>query len=400
MDASFRNTVRALLPEIAALRRELHRHPEIRFEEHWTSDRIAKFLEVEGIPHTRGHAKGTGIVACVEGQGVGRGTVLLRADMDALELQEETGAHHASQIPGRMHACGHDGHSAALCGVAAVLTRCRDRFGGRIKLVFQPAEEQASGGYFIAEEGLLDDVDAAFALHTWPSLPAGTIGLREGTAMASADFFRIEIHGKGGHGADPASAIDPIVAAAHVVLALQTLVSRETGPTDAAVVTIAEFHAGTSSNIIPDRAWMTGTCRALSLATREHLANAIVRIAQQTAQAFRATAEITFGNPDSGPGYPPLINDPGLCAFVRHTAQEVLGPEAVFELDRPFMAAEDFAYYLQRVPGVFIFLGAARPGAGPAPALHTPAFDFNDDTLEPAIMLLCSLAVRHLQQMR
>ncbi len=396
MDDALRNTVRALLPEVTALRRELHQHPEIRFEEHWTSDRIAAFLSAEGIPHTRGHAKGTGVVACIQGHGEGHGTVLLRADMDALELQETSGVPHASQIPERMHACGHDGHSAALCGAAVALMRHRHLFPGRVKLVFQPAEEQASGGYFIVEEGILDDVNAAFALHTWPSLPAGKIGLREGAAMASADFFRIDVRGKGGHGADPANAIDPIIAAAHIVVALQSIVSREIAPTDSAVLTIAQFQAGTSSNIIPDRAWMAGTCRALNQATRICLENAIVRIAQQTAQAFRATAEVTFGDPGYGPGYPPLVNDPALCSLVRHTAQEVIGPDAVIELERPYMAAEDFAYYLQRVPGVFIFLGAASPGSPNTPALHTPCFDFNDDTLESAMMLLCSIAIRRL----
>lgn len=395
MLSEIRHSIDALDPEIRALRRELHQHPEIRFEERWTSDRIAAFLSENGVPHTRGHAKGTGILAVIEGaQTHARPrTVLLRADMDALEITEATGLPYASAIPGRMHACGHDGHSACLCGVAKVLMRHRDTFTGRVRLLFQPAEEQASGGYFVVEEGLLDGVDAAFALHAWPSLPLGSVGLRPGVAMASADFFRIEIQGKGGHGANPAQAIDPIVASAHVIVALQSVVSREMGPQSPSVLTVAQVQAGSSSNVIPDGAWMAGTCRALSESDRQRLRAAIERTATDTARAFRATASIQFGAPGYGPGYPPLVNDPALCALVRQVAVENLGTDAPVDVEQPYMTAEDFAYYLQRVPGVFLFLGTGNAANG----LHTPRFDFNDEALVPAMRLLSGVALRFLE---
>lgn len=385
--------IETALPGLVALRHELHQHPEIRFEEHWTSDRIAACLAEAGVPHTRGHAKGTGIVALIEGGAPGR-TVALRADMDALEIEEQTGLPYASRIPQRMHACGHDGHSAILCGAARALWQHRAKLRGRVKFIFQPAEEQAAGGRFIVSEGLLDDVDAAFALHGWPGLEAGQACAGDGCVMASADYFGIDIQGKGGHGADPAAAVDPVVVAAHIVTALQSVVSRETDPWDAAVVSAARIEAGFASNVIPEWAHIEGTFRALRPEVRAHLQESIERIAVNVAAAFRAKAAVTIGED----GYPALHNDPAMAALARAAAGDALGTAGVVPFTHPYMTAEDFAYYLQKVPGAFVFLGVRRPGqsVAEAPTLHSPHYDFNDAAIPHGVRTMCAIALRFL----
>ena len=337
MNEALNATIRALEQEIIALRHELHRHPEIRFEEQWTSDRVARFLDEAGIVYTRGYARGTGIVAVVKGQGTK--TVALRADMDALELEERTGAPYASTIPGRMHACGHDGHTACLCGAAKALAMHADQLKGSVKFIFQPGEEIAGAGRLIVEEGVLDDVHAAFALHVWPALPAGRIGVKSGPLMAGADWFRIEIQGRGCHGAHPDAGVDPVVVAAHITTALQTIVSREISPVEPAVVTVARIQAGVADNIIPETARLEGTFRALTEDVRKTIQAAIERIAEGTARAFRATAAVNF----SGDAYAPLINDPAMTDFARKVIADTLGPDAVVEVQHPSMGAEDFA---------------------------------------------------------
>ncbi|MBI4559094.1 MAG: amidohydrolase [Candidatus Hydrogenedentes bacterium] len=387
-----RHTITRTVPEIMALRRELHEHPEIRFEEQWTSDRVAQFLDEARIPHQRGYAKGTGIVATIRGEG--HKTVLLRADMDALEIREETGLPYASRIPDRMHACGHDGHTACLCGVAKALAEHQDLLKGAVKLVFQPAEEQAAGGRFMVEEGVLDDVDAAFALHAWPTLPAGKIGIRPGWMMAGADWFRIKVRGVGCHGADPAAGVDPILVSAHITTALQSIVSREIDPWEAGVVTVARIQAGMATNIIPETALLEGTYRSLRPEIHAKLAEAIQRVAEHTARAHRASATVGFGERR----YPALYNDPAMAALVAETGREVLGADNVVEIEQPCMASEDFAFYLQKVPGTLICLGIAPPAGAPSPPLHSPRFNFNDDAIPTAMRLLCGLVERVLGQ--
>lgn len=384
--------IESLLPEVVALRRELHAHPEIRFEEEWTSDRVARFLNEAGMSYTRGHAKGTGIAATIEG--AGSKTVALRADMDALEIQEETGLEYASSIPGRMHACGHDGHTACLCGVAKVLHAQRDRLKGRVKLIFQPAEEQAAGGRFIVEEGLLDDVEAVFALHCWPSFAVGVVGIKSGPAMASADFFRVEVIGKGCHGADPAAGIDPVVVASHITTALQSIVSREISPWDPAVVTVARIQAGTVSNVIPETAVMEGTFRALTREVRHKIFHALERICQLTAKAHRAEAKVSFlGHP-----YPPLHNDETMSRFARDIVIEKFGEERLTEPAHAVMGAEDFAFYLEKVPGAFLFLGCGSSEPKSSWPLHSPHFNFNDEALPTGMELLSELAIGALER--
>lgn len=376
------------MPEVTALRHDFHQHPELRFHERWTSERIARFLDENRVPYRRGYAKGTGIVAALEGR-KGK-TVALRADMDGLEIMEATGLSYASLASGRMHACGHDGHMACLCGVAKALSLHRGALAGTVKFIFQPAEELAGGGRLMVEEGVLDDVDAVFALHGWPGLPVGSIGIRPGWMMAGADFFKIVVHGKGCHGADPASGVDPVVVAAHIITALQTIVSRERDPREPAVVTVARIEAGTESNIIPEQAMLVGTIRGFRPEVCDALRVGVARIAQQTAQAFRASAAVEFGQHP----YPALYNDPTMTQLVRNIAARTLGDTHVAMLDMPSMMSEDFAFYLQKAPGVFIYLGLnANPPASYAP-LHNPQFDFNDDALPTGMTLLTHLALQ------
>lgn len=386
-------TIDAITPEIVALRHELHAHPEIRFEEKWTSDRIAAFLETTGVPYRRGYARGTGIVATLEGARPG-GTVLLRADMDALEIQEETGLPYASTIPNRMHACGHDGHSACLCGVIKTLAAHRDKIRGTVKFVFQPGEEEAAGGRLIVEEGVLDGVDAAFALHGWPTLPVGRFGIRPGAMLAGAGVFKVVVHGKGCHAADPAAGVDPILAGSQIVAALQSIVSREINPWEAGVVTVAKFHAGSATNIIPESAVLEGTYRSLNDATHLRIEESIRRVAKAVGDAMRARVDVMF----SENRYPVLFNDPAMTEFVKETSREVFGDGAMMEFDAPYMGAEDFSYYLQKAPGAFICLGVNPSSTQPYPPLHSPKYNFGDAPVPVAIRLMANIALRFLNR--
>jgi len=370
-----------------ALRHELHRIPEIRFQEHKTTARIQAFLLDRGIPFSAGHARGTGVAAEIPGAGPGR--ILLRADIDALEIDEATGLPYASTHSGRMHACGHDGHTACMLGAAQTLWEHRDSLPVSVRCIFQPAEEEAAGGRLIVEEGLLEDVDACFALHGWPSLPTGALQVGGGPVMASADFFRIEVWGKGGHAADPGACVDPVLVAAHIITALQSLASRELSPWEAGVVSVTRLEAGTTSNIIPECAVLEGTLRALSEDIRQRLLAGVERVASRQAEAFRAEARVLFGND----GYPPTVNDDAAAAYAARIAAGVFGPDSVSKPRHPYMTAEDFSYYLRAKPGAFAFLGVAADKDTPYPGLHTPRYDFNDASLPGAVEYLCALAL-------
>ena len=390
--SSIHDTIHEILPEIIALRHELHQHPEIRFEEKWTSARVAAFLDTCGIPYKTGFARGTGIVATV--QGVGPRTVALRADIDALEIEEETGLPYASRIPKRMHACGHDGHTAILCGVAKVLSRHLDQVTGSVKLVFQPAEEIAGGARYMVEDGAIDGVDAIFGLHGWPTLPLGAVGVKDGFMMASARDFHIEITGKGCHGADPAAGIDSIVVAAHVITALQTIVSRQINPWDSGVVTVAMLEAGQATNIIPERATLRGTIRWLDEAVGQRLRDRIETVAHGVARAFGAQASVTLGESY----YPAVCNDPQAVDTLRGVVRDTLGAEAIKEIPVPSMGAEDFAYYLRKVPGAFFWLGVNPNANTPYPQLHNPHYDFNDEALPIGMTCMTAVAMRYLER--
>jgi amidohydrolase len=390
MKSRFAESIARVLPDIVALRHELHTHPEIAFEEKWTSDRIARYLESHGITVQRGLAKGTGLVATVKGRG--DSTVALRADIDALPIHEQTGLPYASTIPGRMHACGHDGHSALMCGVARVLHENAASLPGTVKFLFQPAEEITSGAPLMVRDGALANVSAVFGLHGWPELPLGHVGVRNGCLMASTCNFFIEITGRGSHGANPGASIDPVVVAAHLTTALQAIVSRETNPWDAAVVTVGKIEAGTTTNIIPETARMIGTFRTLTAPLQQHIREAIARMTEHVAAAFRAKATVTFSETPC----PPLLNDPAMTDLVRQTVDDTLGREKRIELPHATMGAEDFAYYLAEKPGSFVFLGFHNGTEGSYPLLHNARFDFNDAALTPGMTVMAELAVRSL----
>jgi amidohydrolase len=368
-------------------RRDLHAHPELGFQETRTSGVVRERLDELGIPYRAGLA-GTGVAALLQGGLAPSGdgpTLLLRADMDALPIHEESGEPFASTVPGRMHACGHDGHTAILLAVAGVLSRRRDRLPGNVKFVFQPAEEDPGGARPLIEAGVLRDptVDAAVGLHLWTQLPAGTVGTSPGPLMASADEFTLEIRGRGGHAAAPHVCIDPVVAAAHVITALQTIVSRSTDPLQSAVLTVARVDAGEGAyNVIPDRATLRGTARAFDPAVRAAFPERIERVARGVCEALGATHELRWQ-----PYYPPVVNDPAVAAVVASEARRLLGEDRVFE-DVRSMGAEDMSFYLREVPGCFFFFGAANPSKGAAHPHHNPRFRIDEDVLAPAAELL------------
>lgn len=376
------DAIKKILPEVTALRHELHRYPETRFEEHWTSDRIAYELAQCGIEVHRGFGGGTGLVADIPGNT--NRTIALRADMDGLEIQEQTGLSYASENPGCMHACGHDGHMAMLCGAAKVLAQQTD-LACTVRLIFQPGEELGMGGQLMADECVLDGVEAVFGMHGWPSIPLGKVGIKPGIAMAGADWFCITIEGQGCHGADPAAGVDPIRAAAHIVIALLNSVER-LALDEPAVVSVGSIHGGTASNVIPETVEISGSCRTLSQDARETVCAAIERIVAETAEAFQAAITVVFDDNV----YIPLHNDPAACSLAQQAIDEQLGAGAALLLDKPSLASEDFAYYLQQVPGAFLWLGT-QSGPGNPTTLHNPRFDFNDAALPTGIEVWLSL---------
>jgi len=382
--------IESIVQDMIALRRDLHAHPEIGFHEERTSKRVAELLSPTGNLAIRTGIARTGVVALLNADKPGP-CLAIRADMDALPIQEETGVPYASQTPGMMHACGHDGHTSCLVGTALVLSRLADRIPGRIKFIFQPAEENDGGGREMVRAGVLEDphVDAAIALHAWPAQPVGTISVRPGPAMAAVDTVVITIVGKGSHGAYPHRGIDPILTAAYVVVALQSIVSRTVDPVDCGVVTVGSIHAGSAPNIIPPECRMHLTLRSHRRETREHLLRMVAQIAENTAKAHGATAMVAIEE-----GYPVTVNNPALARWVVEVGREVLGPEHATDTDPPSMGAEDFAFYAERVPAVMFRLGVRPTDMETYPSLHNPTFNFNDDAMATGIRMLCELAMR------
>lgn len=393
------NTVDALVRPVLAhtrdIRHDLHRHPELMFEEVRTSGIVASELKSLGIEHATGLAGGTGVLGYLPATAnpdTAR-TIALRADMDALPILEETEREYASQTPGVMHACGHDGHTAMLLGVARALAAAPSR-PNNVVFVFQPAEEGGAGGEKMCDDGALDGsrfgkpVDMIYGLHGWPELPLGMVATRTGPLLASTDEFVLTIRGRGGHAAAPHRTIDPIIVAAHVVTALQTIASRHVDPTDSVVVTVGSIQAGTTFNVIPERAVMQGTIRTLNDNTRAEVEREFRRIAHGVSEALGASAEIEWHS-----GYPVTVNDAGATDRFRRIAKAAIGPERFVEKPTPTMGGEDFSYYGKHVPASFFMLGLCPPGETSSPALHTPRFDFNDDALETGISLMCRLAL-------
>ncbi|MCG8405854.1 MAG: M20 family metallopeptidase [Phycisphaerales bacterium] len=384
--------VEKIAPEAVALRHDIHAHPELGYEEHQTAQRILDQLRPLGRLDIRTGVAKTGIVAVLNADKAGP-CVALRTELDALPIEERTGLSYASKHPGKMHACGHDGHMACLVGAVKVLTQLAEDLPGSIKFIFQPAEEFGAGGDVMCKEGVLDDpkVDAIFALHGWPDLELGHVGVREGAAMASADQWKITVHGVGGHAAYPHRTVDPVVVASHIVVAAQTIASRSTDPLQSVVVTVASAHAGTAHNIIPETAELTGTIRALTPGVRAGTLTRFKDIVKHTAAAFGATADVEFGT-----GYPVLVNDDEASAFVNDVARDVVGSHCVPEEVVPCMGGEDFAFFAQRVPAAFWRLGVRRGDPASQPNLHQPTYDFPDEAVPVGIRMHCEMAMRYL----
>ena len=357
--------------EMAAWRHDLHAHPETAFREHRTSERAAGILAGLGMEVHRGLA-GTGVVATLRRGGGGR-SIALRADMDGLPVQEASELPYRSQIPNAMHACGHDGHMAMLLGAARELAE-RGRFDGTVHFIFQPAEENEGGGRVMVEEGLFDrfPADAVFGLHNWPGADAGHIAVRPGPVMAAFDVFEVRVRGRGAHGATPHLAIDPVVAAAEMIGAFQTIVSRNVSPVEAAVVSVAQVQAGDTWNVIPEEARLRGSARYFRPDVGRALEEGIRRIAAGIASAFGATSIVDYQH-----RYPATVNEPAAAAMATRVAEEVVGAEQMVADAPPSMASEDFAFMLQARPGCYVWLGS---GDG-VRALHSPGYDFNDAVL-------------------
>ncbi|WP_295959439.1 M20 aminoacylase family protein [Rhodoferax sp.] len=367
-------------PGIAALRRELHAHPELSFQEVLTADLVARQLTEWGIPIHRGLA-GTGVVGILQ-NGSSQRAIGLRADMDALPLQEFNTFAHASQHPGKMHACGHDGHTAMLLAAAQYLAEHRN-FDGTVYLIFQPAEEGGGGAREMVQEGLFTrfPMDAVFGMHNWPGMQVGQFALSPGPVMASSSEFKITIHGKGSHAAMPNMGIDPVPIAAQMVLAFQTIISRNKKPIDAGVVSVTMVHGGSATNIVPDSMELQGTVRTFTLEVLDLIEARMRQIADSLCEAFGARCDFEFAR-----NYPPTINHVAEAAFARQVMADIVGPANVVTQE-PTMGAEDFAYMLLAKPGAYCFIAngdgdhrALGHGAGPC-TLHNPSYDFNDDLI-------------------
>lgn len=379
---------------ITALRRELHQHPELMYEEVKTSAVVRRTLDELGVQY-RYPVATTGVVATI---GDGNGPcVALRADMDALPIHEEADVPFRSKVDGKMHACGHDCHTAMLLGAARLLKEREKDVHGTIKFFFQPAEEGGAGGDRMCAEGALNnpDVQRIFGIHVWPYLPMGAVGSRTGVFLAAAGEIEITVNGKGGHAAMPHTTIDPVSTAAKIICELQTIVSREVDPLEPAVVSITTVHGGEAFNVIPQSVRMTGTLRSLTMDGLRFLQQRAREIATQVAAANRCEATVGFPGHD----YPPVLNDETCWNSARAMAGEILGSKAVVELP-PVMGGEDFAFYTQRVPGVFVVLGVKQDGDGPVFGVHHPLFTANEKALPVGAALHASYALRSLEELR
>lgn len=366
--------IKLLHDEMTEWRRDIHQHPELKFEENRTSDLVAAKLEKFGIEIHRGLAK-TGVVGTIRnGDGPSIG---LRADMDALPLEEKNTFKHASSNPGKMHACGHDGHTAMLLGAAKHLAS-KKKFKGTVHFIFQPAEEGGGGGELMIKEGLFEmfPADSVYGLHNWPEMPAGIFGVGSGPIMAAADSFDLIINGLGGHAAMPDKCIDPIVIASQVVNALQAIPSRNTHPVDSLVISVTQIHAGDAYNVIPDSVTMKGSVRTFQTETRKEIPSSMLRVAEGVCQAFGANCELNYML-----GYPATVNSVPETDISAKAVVDLLGEDNIIRNPTPSMASEDFSYMLEKRPGCYVWLGIAPKEGVSAELLHSSRYDFNDDVL-------------------
>jgi amidohydrolase len=386
----------AFQSELEQIRRDIHAHPELCYEEQRTADVVAARLTEWGIPIVRGLGV-TGVVGIIKNGSSDR-AIGLRADMDALPVQELNSFAHASRHAGKMHACGHDGHTAMLLGAAHYLSRHRN-FDGTVYLIFQPAEEGGAGARRMIEDGLFErfPMDAVYGMHNWPGLAVGTFGVVAGPMMASSNEFRVVVKGKGAHAAQPHRGIDPVTVAVQIAQSWQTIISREKNPLDTAVLSITQIHAGSATNVIPDEAVLMGTVRTFSTDVLDLVERRMNEIATGVAAAFNATIDFSFRR-----NYPPLVNDAGRTAFAVEAMKAVVGSDKVDVNVEPTMGAEDFAFMLQAKPGCYVFIGngdgdhrAAGHGLGPC-QLHNASYDFNDQLLPIGTSYWVQLAERSL----
>jgi len=388
--------VQSIATEATEWRRDIHAHPELAFQEHRTSDLVARKLESWGIEVTRGIA-GTGLVGTLRGgraaaSGGNSGRAIgLRADMDALPMQEITGLPYASTVDGKMHACGHDGHTSMLLGAAKYLAETRN-FDGTVHFIFQPAEEDGGGGEVMVREGLFTrfPCDAVFGIHNDSSMPAGVFTITQGTTNAAADGINIRVKGLGGHAARPHQAVDPVVAAAHIIVAAQSIVSRRTDPLDSAVISLCSIHGGTARNVIPEEVVIQGTVRTLKPETRDAVERQLKAVITATAAAHGTEVEINYQR-----GYPPVVNSDAPVERARMAALALAGEERLVRERPPTMGGEDFSYMAQTVPGCFIRLGQVDP-ARENFSTHHPRYNFNDAILPTGIAFWASLVEQEL----
>ncbi|SFS66156.1 M20 metallopeptidase family protein [Marininema halotolerans] len=385
-----RARIEAIFPKMVQLRREFHQAPELSFCEENTPRRVAEILQQLGF-HVRTNVGGRGVVGILEGGKPGK-TVALRADMDALPIQDEKeDCPYRSRVPGVMHACGHDGHTASLLGVAEILAEIREEIAGRFVLLFQHAEEVVPGGAqaMIADHAL-DGVDAIYGVHLWTPFPYGIIGLREGRLMAAADSFHIEVIGKGGHGGLPHTTTDAIVAASHLIVNLQSIISRRLNPLQSGVISVGHVHGGKAYNIIAERCVIDGTVRSFDPDIRQMLKEQIERTTKQTCEMVGAQCEIQYDW-----GYPPVVNDGTEAKRMIKVAQSMIGDKNTWEIS-PLMAGEDFSYYLHKIPGCFAMVGAGNEEKGYTYPHHHPRFNFDERVMKTSAELLIRSGIDYL----
>lgn len=385
MTDDLQSRIATIKDRLVETRHYIHRWPELSDHEEKTSEFVAGRLRALGLD-VRTEVGGHGVIADLPGAAPGK-RIAIRADMDALPIQEENDLPYRSQNPGVMHACGHDGHTTTLLGTAEVLTSIREQLSGNIRFLFQPAEETVGGAKRMCDEGAMEAVDAVVGLHGWPQVGIGQIGIRPGAMMASADTFDIVVKGRPAHAAYPHAGIDPIVIGAQIVNSLQTIASRQIDPADPVVVTVGQFHAGTAYNIIPGTATISGTWRTLSPEVRRLVPEKIRAIAQGICAAAGATCDCTFSE-----GTPPVMNDPDFVQLVEEVGAETLGGENVIRIPHSSMGAEDFAVYLEHAPGAMF-----RLGLGDVSPIHTPTFNFEDRALPIGVELFSRIALRYLE---
>lgn len=380
--------------DLVSWRRHFHMHPELGFEEYETSSKIKEFLSKEGIPYTE--SAGTGICAIIKG-GAAEGekvrTIALRADIDALPLDDRKSCEYSSKIKGRMHACGHDAHMTILMGAARILNKIKDNLNGNVKLFFEPAEETTGGARFMIKEGVLENpnVDAVIGLHVAEGIECGKIGIKKGVVNAASNPFNIRIIGKGGHGAHPEDTVDPVVISSNIILALQTIVSREIPPTDPAVITVGSIHGGSAQNIIPEEVNINGIIRTMKSEHREYVIKRVTEVVEGISKTMRGSCEI-----DIQESYPCLYNNDLMVDLLTECAKNVIGEANIIEMEKPSMGVESFAYFSMERPAAFYFLGAGNSDKGITHPAHGSLFDIDENCLPIGVAIQCSMAYDYL----